>query len=285
MSTLHHRHPGGADLDAPVLLIGLAGWIDSGEGAVAAGNYLLDRPSEPVATFSAEELLDHRARRPILRIEDGLSKGLTWPQIELTAIQDDRGRDALVLHGAEPDHRWGAFAADVVALATELGVSMTVGLGAYPAAVPHTRPSRLSCTASTASLRNRHPFSRNSIEVPAGIAAVIEHAMHERGVPSIGLWAQVPHYLGQMPYPAASAALVSCLVDVAGLRFDTVALQERAIAARSRVDRLVEQNPSHVELLAELESSYDASISMDESALPSGDDLAADFEEFLREQD
>src|SRR5215472_12815643 len=136
-------------LEEPALVVCLEGWIDAGIGAAAAIAALLtSRTTELVARFDSDVLLDHRSRRPTMRIVDGINTGLTWPQIELRRGTDDGGRDLLFLVGAEPDLRWNAFTNDVVALAQRSGVRLGVGLGAFPAPVPHTRPVRLATTAT-----------------------------------------------------------------------------------------------------------------------------------------
>src|SRR5690606_21651282 len=115
----YHQHP---DLESPVLVLALEGWIDAGGAAARAATALVEgTEATPVATFDADELLDHRARRPILHIEAGLNAGLTWPVIELVAVADPHGNDVLVLRGGEPDHRWKAVSHAVVDLALELG--------------------------------------------------------------------------------------------------------------------------------------------------------------------
>ncbi|MBA2498045.1 MAG: PAC2 family protein [Acidimicrobiia bacterium] len=159
----------GPDLDSPVLVLALDGWIDAGLGAQSAREALVDGlDTVTVATFDAEALIDHRARRPVLHIVEGVATGLTWPSIELRAASDHDGNDLLLLVGAEPDQRWRAFAGAVVDLALDLGARLAVGLGAYPAPVPHTRPSRLAVTAGTAELA-RHGQVRTTVDVPAGV--------------------------------------------------------------------------------------------------------------------
>ncbi|MEJ7584177.1 MAG: PAC2 family protein, partial [Acidimicrobiales bacterium] len=131
-----HEQP---QLDHPLLVMALEGWIDAGYAASNAMSTLLaGLDTKPVATFDADELLDHRARRPIMHLVDGVNTALSWPGIELRSATDLAGKDLLLLVGAEPDHSWRAFSAAVLDLAGRFGVCMIIGLGAYPAAVPHT---------------------------------------------------------------------------------------------------------------------------------------------------
>jgi len=213
---------------------------------------------------------------------------MTWPAVELQAAKDSAGNDVLLLVGAEPDHAWRAFTDAVIDLALELQVRLVVGLGAYPAPVPHTRPTRLAVTASDPSLATNN-LVRATVDVPAGVQAAIERRAHEMGLAAVGLWAQVPHYLAAMPYPAASVALLDGLGSVAGLHVGNDTLRAEADATRKRVDALVDENEEHKDMVRQLEASVDAEQESTNTALgvgplPSGDELAAELERFLRDQ-
>jgi proteasome assembly chaperone (PAC2) family protein len=281
------EHP---DLESPVLIVALEGWIDAGGAAARASMAVLEGvEATPVVEFDADVLLDHRSRRPVMRLEDGMNLGLTWPSIQIVAFSDVVGNDALILVGAEPDHHWRAFSRAVVDLAMELGVRMVVGLGAYPAPVPHTRPSRLATTSTDPLLRDQLAQVRSTLEVPAGIGNAIEERCAEIGLPAVGLWAQVPHYAAAMPYPGAALALVEGLNEVTGLSIPTGTLAEEADATRARLDDLVADSAEHLALLRQLEARADASgpaggSAHPSEALPSGDELVSEIERFLRGQ-
>ena len=274
------------ELDSPVLVVVLDGWIDAGLGAASALETLMpDMPLDTVAVFDTDTLLDHRARRPTMHIEDGIQTGLTWPSIEMQAGADPEGNDVLLLVGAEPDHSWRAFSADVVALAVEMGCRMIVGLGAYPAPTPHTRPTLVVATTAWPDLARRGGFIHGRIDVPSGVQAAIEEHAHDVGLPSVGLWAQVPHYASAMPYPAAAEALVESLNDIADLRFSTGNLGDEASSARVRLDSLIADSTEHQQLVRQLEAQVDAVASAEGGDLPSGDELAEELERYLRDQD
>ena len=169
-----------------------------------------------MASFDTEALIDQRARRPIARLEDGVTTELTWPAIRLLAGKDRVGRTCSTSTGPEPDFRWPTFIEAVVGLVRDLGVRIVVGLGAFPAPTPHTRPVRLASTVppQSADLAGRVGFVHGTLEVPAGVQAALEVALGNAGVPVIGLWARVPHYVSAMPYPEASAALIEGLAAV-----------------------------------------------------------------------
>jgi proteasome assembly chaperone (PAC2) family protein len=280
------EHP---DLESPVMVVVLDGWIDAGLGATNALAALLSSlDATTVATFDSDALLDHRARRPIMHIVDGVNTGLTWPSIELRAASDRNGNDMLLLIGAEPDHEWRAFSRAAVDLAMEFGARMTVGLGAYPAPVPHTRPAGMAIASASPELAARAGTVRSTIDVPAGVQAAIERRSVEMGVPAIGLWAQVPHYAATMPYPAASAALLDGLADLTGLALDSGRLHEEAKATRARIDELIADNTEHQHMVRMLEAQADKAAregpKLSDAPLPSGDELAAELERYLRDQ-
>ena len=269
----------------PVLLLALDGWIDAAGGARAARQRLVDGdPGQRIARFDTDRLLDHRARRPSLHLVDGVSRRLEWPALEVFHLESTSDNDVLVLHGPEPDHEWRAFAAAVVDLCQRFDVRMVVGLGAYPAAVPHTRPTRLSCTAGSPDLAGRLDFVTATIEVPAGAQAVIEMEAGRAGIPAIGIWAQVPHYLSGASFPPAAQALLSGVAELTGLEIDHGSLTEASLATRTRLDDLVAQNPEHVTMLEKLEAAYD-DLHDARGLLPDGEQLAAELERFLRGHD
>ena len=275
-------------LSRPVLVVALEGWVDAGMGASAAIDTLLtSSPTAVVASFDTETLIDQRARRPIARLEDGVTTELTWPAIRVVAAKDRVGADILFLTGPEPDFRWPTFIDAVVGLAQGLDVRTVVGLGAFPAPTPHTRPVRLASTVppESADLAGRVGTVHGTLEVPAGVQAALEVAMGAAGIPVIGLWARVPHYVSAMPYPEASAALIEGLCAVTGTVLDTVDLRTAGEASRIQVDELIGANPDHLEMVRRLEAAIDSEEGTPlgfASDLPSGDEIAAELEQFLR---
>ena len=272
-----------------VLILGLEGWIDAGAGgAQAMAAVLAGTSTELIGTFDGDALLDARARRPMVQLTDGVHEGLTWPTIEVRAGTDRSGTGLVLLTGPEPDLRWHAFTDDVLQLAANLSVTMTVGFGAFPAPVPHTRPVRLAATATSRELADGIGFVPGTIDVPGGIHAAIEHAMGAEGRPATGLWARVPHYIANLPYPAASVAILEGLKAVAGVDIDTTELQAASTVTNTRIDSLISNSDQHSAMLQELEQQWDADLGRISGPmptdLPSGDELADELERFLREQ-
>ncbi len=274
------------DLNEPVLVVALEGWIDAGLGASNAIGTMLDTIyTEVLATFDTEYFIDQRARRPIARIVDGVTTELTWPEIQLRFGRDGDGADILFLVGPEPDFHWSDFVDVVTDAAGRFDVRLVVGLGAFPAPTPHTRPVRIIGTApaTSANLLTRVGTVSGELEVPAGISSALELGFSEVDMEIVTLWARVPHYVASMPYPQASAALIDGLASIAGLTLDAGSLRASAEEARQRVDDLVTNNPDHTTMVTQLEEAADevegASFS---DELPSGDELAAELEKFLR---
>lgn len=280
--------------DHPVLVIALEGWIDPGFAAQNALDALLTQvQTRTFAVFNGDDLIDHRARRPRTRLRSGVRGRVLYSAPRLRVGVDLLGRGVALLVGPEPDYRWKAFADEVADLAVELGSPLVVGLGAFPAPVPHTRPVTLSSTASSAELAERVGFREGAIDVPAGIADVIGKICSERGIPSVGIWARVPHYVGAMPYAPATLALVEGLTALTDLVFDFGELREKASRATAEIDALIAQSDDHTEMVRQLEEQYEAGIDefegdsdddepLDDADLPTGDQLIEELERYLR---
>ncbi len=270
----------------PVLIVVLDGWVDAGFGAATAVAAILsEMKTETFATFEADDLIDQRARRPRLRIDDGVRAGISWPELQVLVGRDRMGSGVALLIGPEPDYRWRQFTREVVKVARDLDVRLVVSLGAFPNATPHTRPIKLAATASDAELARQIGVVRGSIEVPAGLGEVIGEACVAAGIPSIGLWARVPHYVAAMPFAPAALALVEGLSSISGLVFGTDGLTRSAEEARRQVDDLIAQSPDHEAMVRQMEEQLDTEgeVLLDiEGDLPSGDEIASELERYLR---
>lgn len=271
----------------PVLVVVMDGWIDAGLAAATALTALEEEIDlRPYALFDGEDLIDQRARRPLLRIDDGVRRGLAWPEPVMRVGSDRIGSGIAVLSGPEPDFHWRAFAASFVELASGMGARLMVGFGGFPAPAPHTRSVKLATTAGTRQQAQQVGFVGGSIEVPAGIQAVLEESLQGVGIPSVGLWARVPHYVSAMPFPAASIALLDGLASLSGLVIDTSVLNEAAEAARAKVDETIAGSAEHAAMVRQLERAIDAAEgpeeAFDSEAVPSGDEIAAELEHYLR---
>lgn len=277
------------ELHEPRLVVMLEGWIDaSGAAAAAMAAIEADTDARELVTFDDDLYIDYRARRPILEIRGGVTSRLVWSSPRLLHGRDANDRDVLLLTGPEPDMAWHRFTATVGQLAERLGVRSMTALGAYPFATPHTRPTRISATSSSADLLATMGFAVSSVDVPAGVATALEARLHSQGIPAAGIWAQVPHYVAAMSYPAASVALLDALHSVTGIEVPARLLRREVAVQRERLDHLVASNEEHREMLLRLERLHDDGV-LDEPAdtptleLRTGDEIAAEVERFLRD--
>jgi proteasome assembly chaperone (PAC2) family protein len=264
-------------LTAPVMVAAFEGWVDAGSSGTTAAAELAE-DAALIATFDADAIFDYRVRRPTLDIVDGRPMRLEWATLTATHTTVG-GRDLIVLRGAEPDYRWHELADDIVDLARRFGVVSWVSLGSIPAAVPHTRPVPILATASANDLLpddiRRGPDGL--LRVPAAALSVLEVEMATAGIPAVGLFAQVPHYVNTS-YPAASIALLSALGKFLGVEIPMGSLATRALERRNQLDIAAAADAdtkAHVERLELLS---------DQSRLPEGDELIADIERFLRDR-
>jgi hypothetical protein len=288
-----HRRELDIPLQRPVLVMGLDGWVDAGlSGANAVSALLGGMRTETLITFDADLLVDQRSRRPVQRIVNGVLESVTYTEIQIRHGADAAGNDVLLLAGPEPDYRWRAFTAELTQLCSELGVRLAVGLGGFPAPMPHTRPTRIIATAIDQVIANDVGFIPGVREVPAGIHAALLKGFEDQGIPALSLWAMVPHYVSGMPYPDASVGLLDHLARIGGITVDLTELRAAAGVTKTRIDGLIAQNPEHVAMVEQLERQLEAEAAagpgdhppLDIENLPSGDEIAAELQRFLREE-
>jgi hypothetical protein len=272
-----YRLDGPIAMERPVLVAAFDGWVDAGSAATAALRRLAE-DGTTVATFDADQLFDYRSRRPTLDIVDGRLASLTWPEVTLTHAPL-AGLDVLVLAGAEPDDRWRGLGEAVVELARRLDVREWVSLGAIPAAVPHTRSVPILGTQSAPGLLRGgvEPGPTGLLRVPSAALSMLEMGVAAAGIPAVGYFAQIPHYVSG-PYPIASLELLRTLERHLGVDLPHGDLAEEARLLRSRLDTAAAADESTRTYVERLEAM------VDESRQPEGDDLIAQIERFLRDR-
>ena len=273
-------------LRRPVLIAAFEGWNDAADAASTAVRYLRDRWStRPFATIDHEDFYDFTATRPQVRLVNGLTRRIEWPETELSwATLPGTSRDVIVLLGHEPQLKWRTFTEQIVAVATDLNVELIVILGALLADVPHSRPVRVTGTAADAELVRRLGLGRSTYEGPTGIVGVLHEAFSKSHLPSASLWAAVPHYVASTPSPKASLALVERAVD---LLTTTVDIEDLAIAAADyerQVNEVVAADEDVVAYVRRLEFSIDDDDAVADMETVTGDALVAELERYLREQ-
>jgi hypothetical protein len=274
---LYRLDPPDPPLEAPVLVTAFDGWVDGGRAGTMAAEQLADG-GRVIATFDGDALFDYRARRPTLDIVDGRLIDLDWQELTLRATRVGE-RDVLVLTGPEPDFRWHQLTGEIVDLAGLLRVGSWVSLGAIPATVAHTRPVPVLGTASVAGLLPEDVAQgpAGHLRVPAALVSVLERAVAREAIPAVGFFAQVPHYASGA-FPNGAIELIRHVGRYLGVEPPLGDLPVRALETRALLDAAVaaeERTREYVERLERM---------ADEARLPSGDELIADIERFLRDR-
>jgi proteasome assembly chaperone (PAC2) family protein len=266
------------DLIAPTVVVALDAWVDAGSASTTAAKSLADDSAPVVATFDSDLMYDYRARRPTLEIMDGRPSKLSWPDLSFRRVRLGE-RDILVLTGPEPDFRWRELADDLASFARQMEVEQWISLGAIPAAVPHTRPVPVLGTESSPGLLRGDVAAgpQGLLRVPSAAISVLDIAVAEAGIPALGYFAQIPHYISG-EYAPAAMALIDALARHLDIEIEVAALRSEAETLRTRLDTaaaLDDKTRAYVERLEEM---------VDEARLPAGDELISEIERFLRDR-
>ena len=263
------------------------GWNDAGDAASAAVEFIRAQlePAQ-VARIDAEEFLDFTTVRPMIKLVDGRTREIEWPDTMIAAAPvPGADADLVVLQGVEPALRWRRYTEAVMEVARALDVGMVITLGALLADVPHTRPVSVTGIASDASLVERLGFEGTSYEGPTGITGVLHHACAAARMPSVSLWASVPHYVAASPNPKVALALVRAFEGAAGVVIDAAELESAAEDYERQVSAAVASDPDVSGYVERLESAVDdVSGEARPENLPSGETIASDFQRFLRQR-
>ncbi len=282
-----HRPEG---LRAPALVCAFRGWNDAADAATSALTFVSSAlEAERFAAIDPEEFYDFQATRPRIRLTEGITREVTWPEVEMLAARVPRApRDLVFLVGPEPSMRWRTFSRSVVDLAEALGVQIVVTLGALLADVPHTRPVSITGIASDEAVAERIALSRSNYEGPTGITGVLHAACSESGMPSASLWAAVPHYIAAAPNPKAALALVRKLESLVGVTVDASDLESAVVDYERQVDLAVQGDDEVRQFVERLEAAAEEADAGDGASeggdLPSGDTIAREFQRFLRQR-
>jgi proteasome assembly chaperone (PAC2) family protein len=269
------------ELRDPFLVVHLHGWTDAGLAGQTAAVFLRSRWNATVlGTFDADELIDYRARRPVVRLASGTIEQVTWSPTELLRATPAGGRDALLLLGPEPDFRWSGFCDEVVEVCRRLGVTEVFGLGAFPAPALHSDPVAVVGTSADSDLAARLETVPVIVELAAGIQTVIEERLHRAGIPATGLWARVPPYLAGGTHPPAALALVQTLGRLTGTGIDTTELEAAAKDHLEQVEQAIHERPQIAEFVDQIRGMVEQGA---DERIPSGDEIAAELERFLNQ--
>jgi len=279
--------------DAPILVYAFAGFVDAGGGVRLAADHILETcPHQLVATFDADELLDYRARRPRMTYVVDHFASVEVPQIVLHEVTDHDGQRFLLLTGPEPDYQWLRFLAAIDLIVARYNVRLAVGLSAIPWPIPHTRPLGVTVHGSEPGLVAGHVSVLGEIEIPGHVGAMLELHLGQQGTPSMGITAQVPHYLVQFEFPRAAVTLIEAISRATGLHIPITELEPASKRADDEVAQQLDGNEEFATVVTALEQQYDqmATISsgasgglgdMADQQMPTGEEIAAQVEQFL----
>lgn len=277
------------ELERPVLIAGFTGWNDAADAAsVAVGALARSWETRRFGSFDGEEFFDFQTTRPQVKLVDGVTREIEWPENVLSAtepvLEAAGGRGGILLTGPEPNFRWRTFSAAVVELAKELDVELVVTMGALLADVPHSRPVAVAANSQDATLVESLGLSASRYEGPTGITGVLHRLCADGGLPSVSFWASVPHYLPAVPSAPAALALLEKLSTLLGMQVETADLESTAKTYQEQVSVAVSQDSDLSSYVRMLEERFDSQADQGPRNLPSGDELAQELEGFLREQ-
>ena len=298
---LYELGPAAPDIPDAPLLHYFEGFIDAGTaGRVLTEHLLSSLTHETVARFDADRLLDYRSRRPLMIYDHSDWDSYEAPELALHQLRDQQGRPFLLLTGPEPDHEWNLFTEAVVGLADRLGAGLAVGFLGIPAGMPHTRPLGMIAHGNRLDMISGHQRLANRFQVPGSARGLLEMRLGEAGRDSLGFAVQVPHYLAQAVYPPAALALLGTVVSTTGLELPDAELRQASARTTAAIDRQVAESAEVAELVRALEQQYDTAVETEATravpgagsgllgegeAMPTADELAAQFERFLAEND
>jgi predicted ATP-grasp superfamily ATP-dependent carboligase len=267
---------GNPKLRHPRVVAAFRGWNDAGGAASLAAGYLRTvTDAERFAVIDSEPFVDYQQTRPTVSMVDGDVRHVEWPVTEVFASQD---HDLMIVIGTEPNMRWRAFSDSIVDLARRYRSELVITMGALLADTPHTRPVPVSASASDPDLMERHGLVRSTYEGPTGIVGILHDSCSRAGLTSASLWAATPHYISAAPNPQAALALLERLSDLAGTPPGSAELERAASEYQLRVASAIADDPDVAGYVEQLEQAADRDDP------PTGEELAADFERYLREQ-
>ncbi|MCL2581775.1 MAG: PAC2 family protein [Streptosporangiales bacterium] len=280
------------DVEGAPILVHLDGFMDAGAAGRLLTEHLLDtRDHETIATFDIDRLVDYRSRRPVMTFDEGRWSAYDQPELKVDVLTDASGRKFLLIDGPEPDHEWELFTTAVRSLADRLGAGTAVNYFGVPMGIPHTRPLGVIAHGTRPGLVTSKAKLPRKLEVPGSAASLLELRFGEAGRDAIGFAVQVPHYLSQAAYPTAALALLESLREATGLDLPDGSLKDAEETTNSLIARQVSESTEVAELVSGLEQQWDAAnahdgenLLADDEEMPTADELAAQFEQFLAEQ-
>ena len=253
------------------------GWVNAGLVGTATADHIAAE-SDAVATFDSDALYDYRANRPGIDFVDGILSEVRMPEMTLARRSLDE-RDLLVLTGPEPNWNWQSLSRAIADIAGQLSIVEHISMGGIPSAVPHTRPTRLLVTASRPDLiAPEEQFPEGLLRVPGAAVSVVESALVDAGIPAVGFWAQVPHYVAET-YAPGVVAMVERIARHLGVLLPLGSLVDDSADQQERLSEAVANQENASEYIRRLED-----IAAAEGDVPSGEEIADEIQRFLEEE-
>jgi proteasome assembly chaperone (PAC2) family protein len=269
------------EVNRPVMVCAFGGWNDGGEAASTAVRYLRDElGASRFARVDPEEFFDFQVKRPTVRLVEGITRRIDWPENDF-AIARSGDRDLIVFSGTEPNTRWRTYCDALLEVARSLEAELLVTLGAFLADVPHTVPPPIAVASTDPDWLERPGVVPARYEGPTGIVGVLHDRAGSEGLPSVSLWGAAPHYLSANANPRVTLALLEQLRELLDLELDTGRMEGAARAWLEQVNEAIEEDGNLAGYVRRLEH---ASEEEADGEMPSGDDLAAELERYLRER-
>jgi hypothetical protein len=267
-------------LRRPIVVLAFGGLFDAANAATAAVEWLAQREgAQLLARIDPEGFFDFQQQRPLVQIDEDGRREILWPYNDFVGSASDGPRDLVVCAGYEPHLRWRTFAAYVLEVVRRCDAEMVVTLGSMVGLVPHTRPLPVTGSAANPELARRLGLGSPSYEGPTGVVGTLHDLLDDAGIPVVSLRVAIPHYVPAPPNPKATATLLQRLEQVTGI---PTGHEQMVIDGRDwqeQVSVVAADDPQVVGYVRRLEEQYD-----EEEPIPSGEDLAAELEAFLREQ-
>jgi predicted ATP-grasp superfamily ATP-dependent carboligase len=283
-----------ADSEVPrglPLVAALTGFADAGTAVAQVSEYLLDAlQHRDVVIFDNDELLDWRARRPVLYFDETRVTEYSAPSLALRLMTDELGIPFLLLTGYEPDFRWESFARSLLDIIERFEISTTTWFHAIPMPVPHTRPIGVTVSGNREELIEALSIWKPSTQVPGNVLHLLEFRLLEAQHPTAGFVLLVPHYLADTEFPSAAVTALESITAATGLLFPTDQLREEGREFLAKIETQVEGNSELARLVGTLEERHDSYLEQNpqrsplmdvDGELPSADAIAAELEKFL----
>lgn len=270
-----------------VLIVALDGWTDAGMASTGAVSYIKDKlASDRLIAIDDQDYFDLLRQRPIIVLDEHGERDFIWPSIELfgpgsNSPVQQKDLNLYFLTGQEPALQWQFLITELLEIIEDRDIQAVIMLGSLAAETPHSRPIKIYKNSQTASVRNAFGIERSNYDGRAGFLSVLGHAIEKAGIPTISVWAQVPHYVASMPSPKAALALVNDLEIMLGFTVDHKEILEAAFEWEKSVDSFAEGDEDLLNYIAGLEKARDEA----EAEEISTDQLALEFEKFLRQNE